>query len=77
MENENLNQTIKNLQEEIKTFEKALCLEKKGFTSEKQEILDKMESQKNETGTLQRQLDEARGEIIMLKKKHAASLRVC
>ena len=76
IENQSLNQTIKDLQEQIKSFDKILSQEKKGHSSEKQSILDQVESEKGVAGTLRRQLDEARGEIAMLKKKHVANLRV-
>ncbi|CAG7836838.1 unnamed protein product [Allacma fusca] len=74
-DNKRMSTKIEESSGEAKGFERTLSIEKKGFSEEKQTLLDEIEEQKGQIFMLQQQLDEARGEIVLLKKKHDSSLK--
>lgn len=61
---------------EEKAYEKALAAQKIEFQQEKETLLKELQSKNAEILTLQQQLDEARGEISVMKKRHESSLKV-
>lgn len=75
-ENERLSSQIEQLQIDMKNLEKMMSQECKNYVEERQTVENDAERQKKEICDLQRQLDEARGEILLLHKNLNAKIRV-
>jgi hypothetical protein len=61
---------------EIKGYQKSVSQEKKFLGQEKQGLMSQLEAKSEEMSGLQHQLDEAKGEILVMRKRHETSLRV-
>ncbi|CAL8078273.1 unnamed protein product [Orchesella dallaii] len=74
-ENENLRSQMEQLQIDLRNVEKMMSQECKNYIEERQTVESDAEKQEKEILDLQRQLDEARGEIVLLHKNLNAKIR--